>query len=947
MAPEKENLSGSILVIEDDKGTCALEAQRLEPLGMELRKANTIPEALAALEGALPELMVVDYSLPGMNALEFIATIRKSGRTVPPFMIITGRGDEAVAVAAMKAGACDYLVKNADFLEALLPATRKALEKVALLRDLEAAQQSTAKNLHLYTFLSQANLAAAQIKDKENLFHRICEVAVEAGGLRMAWIGLPDRDLGRIRPFCWAGHVDGYLEGIRIDMTGTVAAAKGPTGLAAADGQIHTSTDTASDPAMEPWRKSALERGYHSSAAIPLVNNNRITAVLSIYSAQPLFFSEDEIRLLGEIKADISLALDAISAEEERARAQAELKRTAAQLAHVMDVNPVLLFSLKRRDGMPVTDWVSSNAEKLTGYSMEELLHPDWWLSHLHPDDVARVTQEQRDIYEKTSLTQDYRFRKKDGSYSWVHSQLNVSTSGNGEINGSWTDITRLKESEEQMTLLNDAISSSFDEVYIFDPKDFRFIFVNKAAFSNLGYSASEMSKMTPWDLKHEFTEISFKKAVQPLLEGSQQLLIFESSHHRKDGTSYPVEIHLQLVESANKKLFLAVVNDITERHRNDALMREMANMQRVESLGALAGGIAHDFNNMLTGIMANLSLLSGKIKSSEEREIVHDTLEAARSAQMLTTQLLAFSKGGKPVKAEFSLERGLKDIFNLATRGAKAAHELEISPELWSVEGDENQLKQAVNNMLVNGLQAMPSGGKLRLKAENAELEKPMAAGLRAGKYVKLQISDTGIGIPQEYLPRIFEPYFTTKAKGHGLGLSMTWSVITNHGGKIIPSSEPGKGTRFEIYLPATGRYLKGEMQMAKTATKGHGRILLLEDEEIVKKAAVRMLTELGYACETTADGKDTIARYKAAAAAGAPFDAVIMDLTIPGGMGGRDAVKELKAQFPEARVLVSSGYSDEAVMADFKSYGFDAMLPKPYQYEDLAETLNKLLKK
>ena len=946
MAPLKDTQPGQILLIEDDKGTCELEAQRLEPLGMTLCRAHSLAEALAVLDVCRPELMVVDYSLPGTNALEFIETLKKSDREVSPFIVVTGRGDEAVAVASMKAGACDYLIKNADFLDNLLPAVRKSLEKVRLLKELEAAQQSTAKNLHLYTFLSQVNLAAAQTKDRERLFRQICEVAVSAGGLRMAWIGLPDTDLGRVRPFCWAGHMAGYLEGVRIDMNGTTPASKGPTGRAASSGEIRTSADIAADPAMAPWRDRALERGYRSSAAIPIRSKGKLSAVLTLYSDQPRFFSGDEVRMLGEVKADLDLALEALSAEEERSRAKEELERTAAQLAHVMDVNPVLLFSLKRRNGAPVTDWVSGNAETLTGYTMEELLHPDWWFSHLHPDDAPRVAEEQRDIYKKTSITQDFRFRKKDGTYAWVHSQLNVNPHGTGEITGSWTDITRLKESEEQMRLLNDAISSSFDEVYIFDTKDFHFVFVNKAAFKNLGYSPAEIVKLTPWDLKHEFTEDTFRKAVQPLLDGSQHLLIYESEHSRKDGTSYPVEVHLQLVESGNRKLFLAVINNITERRRSEALMSEMANMQRVESLGALAGGIAHDFNNMLTGIMANLSLLSGKMKAQEEKDIIHDTLDAAHSAQVLTTQLLAFSKGGKPVKKELPLEKTLKEIFNLATRGAKAARELELPEGLWSVDGDENQLKQAVNNLLVNGLQAMPSGGTLRLKAENLELPVHNSAGLRPGKYVCLTVSDTGIGIPKEYLPRIFEPYFTTKAKGHGLGLPMTWSVITNHGGKIVPKSEPGKGTSFEVFLPATGRCLMAAAEEASVIHKGHGRVLLLEDEEIVLKAALRMLKELGYECEATSDGKNTLRRYREEAAAGNPFAAVIMDLTIPGGMGGVEAVKQLRREFPEAKVLVSSGYSDEAVMADYRSYGFDAMLPKPYRYEDLAATLTKLLK-
>ncbi|OGR62733.1 MAG: hypothetical protein A2X31_06365 [Elusimicrobia bacterium GWB2_63_22] len=1060
---------GTLLVLEDDKGTCELEAQRLEGLGLEIRRAYTPEEGRSALAaGPQPELLLIDYSLPGTNALEFIEKLRASGVEMPPFMVVTGRGDEAVAVAAMKAGACDYLVKNSEFLDNLLPAVKKSLEKVALRRELEAAQQSTARNLHLYSFLAQVNLAASQTRDRGELYRRICDIAVTAGGLRMAWVGLYDRDLSRIVPYCWAGKVDGYLDGLKVPVGSDAPESKGPTGLAAATGAIQACSDIIEAPEMLPWREKALARGYRSSAAIPLEENGRLVAVLSAYSGQPGFFSGDEIKLLGEIAADISLALNGILSEEKREKAQNSLEHTAAQLAHIMDVTPVILFTLKTApSGETYTDWISGNAPAITGYAVEEILTPGWWLENIHPEDKTGVIEGQKDLLSKKSLTQDFRFRRKDGSWFWVHGQLNVSPERRGEITGSWTDITRLKESEERfqelfektpvgyqsldeqgrllavsdtwcrvfgrgreevlghslseymtpgyragfsecfehfkssgtvdglefeierpdgsrrwlnfsgkvatnkdgtfrqtycvftditehreqnkrMQLLSDAIGASFDEVYIFDPEDFHFIFVNQSAFRNLGYSADEIRKLTPWDLKkRDFTEESFRKAVAPLLTGQQHQLLFEALHFRKDGSSYPVETRLQLVESAEEKFLLAVANDISERKSTERMMAEMANMQRVESLGALAGGIAHDFNNMLTGIMANLSLLSARTLGKENVDIIHDTMEAARSAQALTTQLLSFSSGGKPVKKELCLEKALRDIFVLATRGAAVAQELDVEERLWSVEGDENQLKQAVNNILLNGIQAMPSGGTIRLRAENVGPAQPVPALLAPGDYVKITISDTGIGIPAEYLPRIFEPYFTTKSRGHGLGLPMAWSVVKNHGGHIEAASEPGKGTEFRIFLPSTGRCLKSAPESVGEVVKGSGRILLLEDEEIVSRAARRMLTELGYACEITADGAETLALYSAEKAAGRPFAAVIMDLTIPGGMGGKEAGQELKRLHPEAVIIVSSGYSEEPVMAEYKSFGFDAVLPKPYRYEDLAGALARLLNK
>ncbi len=1052
-----------ILILEDDRGTCELEAQRLTPLGLPVRKAFAEEEAAQAMRAGLPRLMLVDYSLPGGNALDFINSLPAAGIQAPPFIVVTGRGDEKVAVEAMKAGACDYLVKNYDFLEALLPKVQKALEKLELTRELTAAQETTKKTLRLYTFLAQMNHAAARRPGRQQLLQAACEIAVNSGGMKMAWVGLPDRDMGRLLPACHAGSAREYLKGLRIDLDGGEYS-RSPMGQAALKGKISTSADIGGDPSFAPWREKALAAGFRSAAAIPLLEAGKVAAVLGLYSQERDFFSREELQLLSEIQGDLSLAIEAMGDAEKRAEAQSALERTAAQLAHIMDVTPVILFTLQTRpSGEFFTDWVSGNGADITGYTVEEILSPNWWTDNLHPEDKGRVLEGQKDLLSRKSLTQDFRFRRKDGSYFWVHGQLNISKSRQGEITGSWTDITRLKESEErfqelfekapigyqsldengnllavndtwvetfgcardeavgrnfgdfladdykqgfrenfpkfksagkvagvefeirrkdgerrhivfngrvahnqdgsfrqthcvftdvtatwkesrQRKILNEAINASSNEVYVFDAETFKFIFVNQGALSNLGYSREELDDMTPWDLKPEYTEASFRAAVEPLAAGRDRALLFETAHRRKDGSTYPVEVRLQHIAAQSGQVYLAVINDITERKKAERMMREMASMQRVESLGALAGGIAHDFNNMLTGIMANLSLLAARLNEKQDKEIISDTLEAARSAQVLTQQLMAFAKGGKPVKKEFRLERPLKEIFNLSTRGSSCAHELNLDESLWSVEGDEGQIKQAVNNLLVNALQAMPAGGTLTLTAGNLRLEEERGP-LPPGNYLRLTVSDAGIGIPADYLTRIFEPYFTTKSQGHGLGLPMTWSVVKNHGGHIEVSSEPGKGTRFEILLPATGRCLAPEKRTEHQAVKGSGRILLLEDEDLLKKAAMRMLKELGYEPVVTVEGRETLKAYKEAMEAGSPFAAVIMDLTIPGGMGGKEAVAELRKLNPAAKVIVSSGYSDEAVMADYKAYGFDAVLPKPYTYEQMAETLARLL--
>ncbi len=1555
MSAQNNHNGGQILLVEDDPGVCRLEAERLEPLGRKILSASTAEEAMALLRSGTPELMLLDYSLPGHSALELITRLRRESVAVPPFIVVTGLGDETVAVETMKAGALDYVVKNSAFLDNLLETARKALDKSALQRKLEKAEADVRKNLRLYEFLAQVNQAAFREKDRVKLLTLICDIAVKAGGLRMAWAGRPDKDTGRVLPLCSAGFTDGYLNSIKINLAGGKFAVS-PMSKAAAHKRIATSEDIATDPDFKQWREAALTRGYGSSAAIPLMEGGRLYAVLGLYASEPGFFTGDEMKLLEEIQGDVSLALDAISAEENRAAAQAALERTAAQLSHVMDANPVILFTLAGEPGKFACQWISGNAEQMLGYEPAEVLMPDWWKNSLHPADRERVLAEQAKLAQAGSLIQDFRIRRKDGDYFWVHSQLKVSADNKSEVNGSWSDITRLKDSEESYKLLFDA---NPQPMWVFDRETTRFLEVNQAAIEHYGYTREEFLAMTIFDIRPEseherlrrqlpiapvqtdmtemwrhrrkdgtlmwvnvaahtlqymdrpgvlilaldmtskveaekrlkeseerfremfekapigymaldadgnltaanetcaeifgqkaagahFKELmtpesaaraaeefarfkdtgavqnleldvrrpdgstrhislngrvgrgadgSFKQAhcvfaditetwrtraenemlsqavkasaddiyiididkeevlffnhgtgkdnelksdlkerirslrerLSPLLAGEVSQLVIEDEQKRGDGTPISVEARIQLVkpgiilslvsditerkkagaklaaltEQHNKMLatspdgillvdsdfrivavnrrvmemlgrggpeeslsglsvlellpeeqrgraiamgrkllaegsgelrnlefdtvrndgtllpvelgvalvngadgrpdgllitsrditerklaqekaaeldrqykylfnnmldavaihelvydpegkpsgmrflsvnaaylsslgfkdesaiagrlsdevftrpdpfwrktfaevvatgkpvrlehldsmtgrFLSVaaipaggrkvaaffrditdaetarrslqesearfkvlvdstteglivrgedrtvlfankaalalfgasderelaglditdrlpedmretfrtrmaeidskgittkpmqarinrlnggvsevemsgapitfggqrcavvfLRDVSERIKAERLLSEMTTMQRVESLGALAGGIAHDFNNMLTGIMANLSLLGSRARGKgENTEIIDETVQAARNAQNLTASLLAFSKGGKPVKKEFDLARAVRDIFSLSTRGTSAACEVSVDAGLWSVQGDRSQLNQAFNNIILNALQAMPSGGRLRLEAANFPFNGEAALPLEPGKYVRIKIKDTGLGISRKHLDRIFDPYFTTKSEGHGLGLSMTWSVIKNHGGHITVDSEPGKGTEFRIYLPATGNAPAEEQGAPRQVLGGSGRVLVLEDEEVVRRALRRMLKQLGYEAEFTEDGNETIRLYKEAAADARPFDVVIMDLTIPGGLGGKEAVKGLREIAPAAKVIVSSGYSDEPVMSDYVRYGFDAVLPKPYKYEELAEILSRILK-
>jgi CheY-like chemotaxis protein len=362
-----------------------------------------------------------------------------------------------------------------------------------------------------------------------------------------------------------------------------------------------------------------------------------------------------------------------------------------------------------------------------------------------------------------------------------------------------------------------------------------------------------------------------------------------------------------------------------------------------------LAGGIAHDFNNLLTGIMGNIGLVKSYISPSDNTyEMLDEAERAAIRARDLTQQLLTFARGGKPVKKPVNVYELMKESSEFALRGSKAKLLLSLPEDLWQIDADEGQISQVINNLVINADEAMPMGGTLKIHAENEAIRKNSSILLKSGSYVRIDIEDTGTGISPEHLQRIFEPYFTTKQRGSGLGLTTAYSVVRNHGGIMTAESELKKGSTFRIYLPASKRAVKGGKKLTVTDSgQAGGKVLIMDDEEIIRKMLTNMLGMAGYTVEVSADGVEALEKYQQAREAGDPFNAVIMDLTVPGGMGGKEAVKKILEIDPKAVVIVSSGYATDPIMSDFKKYGFKAVIAKPYSVRQLRESLSSLLTK
>jgi PAS domain S-box-containing protein len=471
------------------------------------------------------------------------------------------------------------------------------------------------------------------------------------------------------------------------------------------------------------------------------------------------------------------------------------------------------------------------------------------------------------------------------------------------------------------------------------------FNWVNRRFCEITGYSAGELRSLTFREITHSEDRERELQEYQKVLQGKALSYTLEKRYVRKDRTVVWVNLSVSLVRDADgvPKRFIGVVEDITYRKRMED---ELFKTQKLESLGILAGGIAHDFNNMLTAIVGQIGMSRMHLPPGDALgKRLEEVEKAALKAKGLTQQLLTFAKGGAPIKNALSLKRLVSESTRLALSGTNSTYSLTEGDQVWFIDADESQIGQALNNLIINACQAMPDGGAIQIGLENSEVEAGGTLPLKKGRYVKLTVTDHGVGIPREHLAKIFDPYFTTKEKGTGLGLAVSYSIIRNHGGHILVESEPGGGSTFTVYLPASDRTAADVQHAQDHLVRGSGRVLVMDDEEMVRRVTGEILGALGYEVDFARDGGEAIERYRNAKEGGQPFDVVLMDLTIAGGMGGKDAIRKLLEYDPAVKAIVSSGYSNDPVMANFRDHGFRDVIIKPYKAIDLSRVLHALM--
>jgi PAS domain S-box-containing protein len=638
----------------------------------------------------------------------------------------------------------------------------------------------------------------------------------------------------------------------------------------------------------------------------------------------------------------------------ERIRSQESLRKSEERYRDLFE-NSTDLIQVLGADGAiqyvnrAWMDTLGYRPEDLVNMSIFDIIHPD--CTECGPEFRSIVCGTKGGRFETMFITKGRETILVEGNVSpMMESGEFVGT------RGIFRDITARKRAETLMAAEREQLAvtlRSIGDGVITTDLNGGVVLINKVAERLTGWRLDEARGKPITDVFRMTDEKTGKEISCPIervlrtglpceLEGDAVLADRAGGRHLITDSVAPILNKDSVVAGA-----VLVFRDVTERRK---LEDRMIKSEKIESLGVLAGGIAHDFNNLLNSIIANVDI---GLKFSTPDSEVHKSLTRAQKASVkakdLTQQLLTFSKGGAPVKKLASIADLIRDTADFGTRGTNVRCEYRLSDDLWNAEVDEGQISQVIQNLVINAVQAMPQGGAIQISAHNLTIHPKESALLREGSYVAITVRDNGQGIAKEHVDHIFEPYFTTKPSGSGLGLATTYSIVKKHNGAIDVESARGLGTTFYLYLPASLHAATPVTQPAAPAPRERSarRILVMDDDELVRETVGVLLDLLGYEVAFAMDGDHALEMYRKAKGSGAPYDVIIMDLTIPGGKGGGATIRDLLEIDPAAKAIVSSGYSNDAIMANYAQNGFAGVVVKPYTMDELDAELRRVLGK
>ena len=676
--------------------------------------------------------------------------------------------------------------------------------------------------------------------------------------------------------------------------------------------------------------------------ALPIIRSGKVKAIIGVGNKTSAYTRED----VDAVNVLASLAIDLV----ERKKAEEALRQSEKELKEAQQI--ARLGSWKYNPGSEELRW---SEELYRIFSMDPADGPltlERFLDRVHPDDRAEVRKQNESGLPYRS---DYRILLPENRIKFIHEEVEIHRDDEGhaiKYVGIAQDITERKRAEEELRQKEEFIRAIHDAVgegFIVVDRDYKVVSANRAFCEQTGLPLDNIIGRNCFRITHKTTvpcheTEEYCPVKRVFISGVPETMVHR--HLDEDDNEYFVEAKAYPLKDASGKVTAAVevLHDVTERHLLEA---ERLKSQKLEAIGSLAGGIAHDFNNLLQGMFGYLSMARHFLEKPEKAsEMLEQAEKALAMSVHLTTQLLTFAKGGKPVIEPTDLGPVIENVSNFALSGSRCESLIQVPDDLWQAEVDAGQISQVLQNIVLNACEATPEGGCIDIVVENLRLAKAESVHFpEGGDFIGIKIKDKGIGIPEENRTRIFDPYFTTKQQGSGLGLATSYSIIKQHGGAIEVQPNEKQGTIFTVYLPAMAQRSEKKRPATATAAGKRGRILIMDDEELVLNVARNMFEALGHDVSCTTNGEKAIEEYRQALAAGAPFDVVILDLTIRGGMGGEEVVKRLLEVDPKVKAVVSSGYSDSPVVSDYREHGFAAVLSKPYTLGSLKDCLRELL--
>ena len=921
--------------------------------------AGTLSEYHERVAAGPPDIALLDMVLPDGGAMELLASSQAANPF--PLVIMTSHGDEQTAVEAMKAGALDYVVKSPQTFADMPRIVTHALDHWQLLQERRQAQQALQESEERYrSILEQMDDVYYEVDLAGNFTFLNESSCRKFGYLREELMGksygltVPEDDIKRLFAACKAvfksGEADRCFSHGILRKDGSTVLAESFIGLrknkqGESIGFRTVSRDVTGRKQAEAYREMGRE-------VLQILNGpgdlqQAIQSVIAVLKRQT---GSDAVGIRMQDGDDFpyfaqqGFSSDFLAAENTLVERSADGGVCRDKDGNIsLECTCGLVICGKTNPADPYftrggSCWTNDEA----GTPFQDTRHSPRDRC-LHEGFQSVVLAPIRNKERIVGLIQLNDMRKGRLTLELVELLESIASHiGEALIRKKAEEVVR--ESEEKYRMV---VENAREAMVILVNGMFKF--ANSRIEELTGYSREELGAVPFTEFIHPDDRRTVADRYRQRLKGEAVPNIYPFRLVSKSGGIKWAEVSVTSITWEGKQATLNFMTDISDRKR---LEEERQRVDKLESVGLLAGGIAHDFNNILTSILGNISLAKmDAAPGSELKNSLEQAEKASQRAKALTVQLLTFSKGGAPVLKLAPLTELLKDTAGFALSGSKVKCRFSIPAGLWHAEIDAGQVSQVIHNLVINAQQAMPNGGSIEISAENMALSETQSLGrglpLAAGDYIRIAVADHGCGIPVENLEKVFDPFFTTRQKGNGMGLAVSFSIARQHGGHLSVESEPGTGSTFYLYLPASTQTAVPEQATEGTVKPaGNIKILVMDDEKGVREIAGRLLKHIGYKdIEFAEDGAEAIKLYKAAMKAGKPFSVAILDLTIAGGMGGEIAIQKLLQIDPGIKAIVSSGYIEDPVMAKHRDHGFSGVVAKPYTIEELRKAVQDVI--